>query len=62
MSMQAHMCQQRMLEIEKMMGASQQRDQSMMDAMHQMAMQTLQQVLQGLMQVIGMIVSAVLSG
>jgi hypothetical protein len=56
------MCQQRMLEIEKMLGASQQRDQQFGEAMHQMAMQTLQQVLQGLMQVIGMIVSAVLSG
>jgi hypothetical protein len=62
MSVQNHLVQQRMLEIEKMISAGNQRNQEFGEAMHQMAMQTLQQVLQGLTQVIGAIVSAVLSG
>ena len=62
MSLRNHLVEQRMLEIEKMMGAAQQRGQAMDEAMHQMAMQTLQQVMQGLQQVIGLIVAGAISG
>ena len=62
MSVQNHLVQQRMLEIEKMISQGNERSSQFGEAMHQMAMQTLQQVLQGLTQVIGAIVSAVLSG